>query len=110
MSKKFPVPLEERTQEYWKKLNTIIDPEVGIGIVDLGLVYDVEVNDKNEAQVKMTFTSPSCPVGPILVQQVQDTMITQVKGIKGATVEVVWEPTWNQEFIDEDIREMMFGY
>lgn len=110
MTKEYPVPPEKRTQDYWKKLNTVIDPEVGIGVVDLGLIYDVDINKQGEAHIKMTLTSPACPVGPVLVQQVEDTMLTQVKGVTKASVEITWEPTWNQEFIDEDIREMMFGY
>lgn len=100
-------PRDQHTEKYWQRLNTIIDPEIGIGLVDLGLIYKVEI-EKKKATVYMTLTSPSCPVGPVLVQQVQDEMLNY-PGIKDAEVQIVWDPPWNQNMIDPDIREMMFG-
>lgn len=110
MPKDFPTPLEQQTQPHWELLNEIIDPEVGIGIVDMGLVYSVEIDKEGTANVKMTFTSPSCPAGPMLVHQVEDTMLTQVEGVKKAYVQVVWEPMWNQEMINPDVKDLMFGF
>ncbi len=109
MPKKFPVPREEQTEHYWKVLNEVIDPEVGIGLVDLGLIYDVEIDKKGLATIKMTLTSPSCPVGPVLVQQVEDIMVVEIEEVKRAQVEIVWEPMWTSEKIDPDLKELMFG-
>ncbi len=96
----------DRKGPYWGLLNQIIDPEIGIGIVDLGLIYKIDVNEEGEANVTMTLTSPNCPVGPVLVQQVQDKMIIQPK-ITSAEVKLVWEPRWTNQMIDEEIRAMM---
>lgn len=104
----FPVPKKERKGSHWKQLNTVIDPELDIGIVDLGLVYDVIIDKKGLATVKMTFTSPACPVGPVLVMQVEDVMRT-IKSIKDVKVDVVWDPMWNGDMVDEDIRDMLMG-
>jgi metal-sulfur cluster biosynthetic enzyme len=101
-----PTKVSDRKSKYWPLLNQIIDPEVGIGIVDLGLIYHIDINKDNEALVRMTLTSPSCPVGPVLIQQVQDKMILQPE-INGAEVELVWDPIWNNNMIDEEIRDMM---
>ncbi len=107
MTKKFPVPKHLRTQPYWKDLNNVIDPELNIGIVDLGLIYDVKIKN-NTATVIMTLTTPSCPVGPLIIQQIEDRMLFY-KGIKKVYIEVVWDPIWTQEMIDPDIRDLMFG-
>lgn len=107
-SKITPIPAEQRTEKYWQRLNTIIDPEIGIGLVDLGLIYKISIDKKGLATVYMTLTSPMCPVGPVLVQQVQDEMRLQEK-VKNVDVQIVWDPAWNQEMINPEIREMMFG-
>lgn len=103
-----PTPISERTQPYWAELNQIIDPELGIGLVDLGLIYNVNIDENGKATVHMTLTSPACPVGPVLVQQVQDKILMH-KGVSDAEVEIVWEPFWNSEMIDPEMRDMMFG-
>lgn len=103
-----PTPINERTEKYWTELNKVIDPEMDIGLVDLGLIYNVNISKDGLAHVRMTLTSPACPVGPVLVQQVQDKM-TMYPGVKDVDVEVVWEPFWNHDMIDPEIRDMMMG-
>lgn len=103
-----PVPKEKRTEPHWKALNEIIDPEVNLGIVDLGLIYDVKIDEEGKADVFMTLTSPMCPVGPAIIHQVEDKM-RLMGGITSVEVHVVWDPPWTQDRIDPDIREMMFG-
>jgi metal-sulfur cluster biosynthetic enzyme len=104
-----PVPKENRKGPYWKKINEIIDPELNIGLVDLGLIYDIQIDKEGNAVVLMTLTSPSCPVGPMLIQQVQDTL-RLFPEIDEIEIKVVWDPIWNQEMIDPDIKELMFGF
>jgi len=70
LPKSLPIPKEQRTQPYWELLNTVLDPELGIGVVDLGLIYDIEMKDDHMV-VTMTLTSMSCPVGPSLIRSVQ---------------------------------------
>ena len=98
---------EDRKESYWAILNEIIDPDVGYGIVDLGLIYDIKVEDKI-ATVFMTFTSPACPSAPQLVEQVEEAMMN-LPDIDEAYVEIIWEPQWDKDKIDEDIRYMLFG-
>lgn len=83
-------------------LRTVVDPELHINIIDLGLVYGVEVHGP-VVDVKMTLTSPGCPYGPYLLHQVKDTLL-QMKGIDDATVAVVWEPPWGPDKMSEEAR------
>lgn len=102
----FPVPKELRTEDYWKLLNNVIDPELGIGVVDLGLIYDVKI-EGSQAMVTMTFTSMGCPVGPNIIARVRYEM-EMYPGIEDVMINVVWTPVWTRDFIDPDIRTMMF--
>lgn len=104
--KVLPIPKEQRTQPYWAILNTVLDPELGIGVVDLGLIYDIEMKD-NHMTVTMTLTSMGCPVGPSLMRLVQVEM-ERYLGKEEVTVNLVWDPVWTREFIDPDVRAMLF--
>jgi metal-sulfur cluster biosynthetic enzyme len=83
-------------------LRGVFDPELHLNIVDLGLVYGVEVREK-KVSVKMTLTSPGCPYGPYLLHQVKDTVMT-LKGVEDAEVEVVWDPPWGPDKMTEEVR------
>ncbi len=106
--KSFPVPPEQRTEDYWKALNNVIDPELDVGIVDLGLIYDVAIDAKGVATVTMTLTSMGCPAGPQIMRGVEAEMGT-VKGVKDVVVTVVWEPVWAPDMVHEAIRDLLFG-
>lgn len=101
-----PVPKEQRTEPYWQELNKVVDPEINIGIVDLGLVYKVDIDKKGHATVYMSLTSPTCPFAHIILQQTEDQMNLQ-KNIKSTEIVIVWNPPWSQEMIDPDIRELL---
>lgn len=109
MPKITPTPSEKRTEPYWRELNKVIDPEIGMGIVDLGLVYQVKIDKKQNCKIIMTLTTPTCPVGPMILQQVEDRM-RMYRDINTIEVELVWDPAWTNEMIDEELREMMFGF
>ena len=85
-----------------KALRQVKDPEIGINIIDLGLVYDVEVED-GEVHIKMTLTSPGCPVGPQIMGDA-DQAARMLDGVTGVEVELVWEPFWTPEKIDPKVR------
>lgn len=102
----FPVPPELRTADYWKQLNNILDPELGIGIVDLGLIYDIKI-EGSVATITMTFTSMACPVGPNIIARVRYEM-EAYPGIEDVNINVVWTPVWTRDFINPDIRTMLF--
>ena len=89
--------LKEKVIEEIKK---IYDPEIPVNIYDLGLIYDVKVENKNTAKVKMTLTSPNCPVAESLPKEVKDG-IMQVEGIENVDLKLVWDPPWNQTMMTE---------
>jgi len=88
-------------------LRTVKDPELNLSIVDLGLVYDVAVED-GLVHIRMTLTSPGCPAGPQIMNDIHKTL-RPVEGVKDVDIEIVWEPYWTPEQIDPKIRAMM-GY
>lgn len=81
-------------------LRMCFDPEIPINIYELGLIYDVKVEDSGTVSVKMTLTSPNCPVAGSLPAEVQ-AKVKGVSGVKDAKVEVVWDPTWNPSMMSE---------
>lgn len=94
---------EQLTEETVRlALRKVKDPEAGINIVDLGLVYDIEV-DARKVSVKMTLTSPACPAGPQIMGDADET-VRAVDGVDDVKVELVWEPYWTPERIDPKVR------
>ena len=91
-----------------KALRAVKDPELNLNIVDLGLVYDIEVNETGDVAVKMTLTSPGCPAGPEIVADVNRT-IQELEGVNSVDVEIVWEPYWTPERIDPRVRAFLGG-
>jgi metal-sulfur cluster biosynthetic enzyme len=88
-----------------KALRQVKDPEAGMNIVDLGLIYDVAVDGAN-VDVKMTLTSPGCPAsGQILGESEQ--VVRSLPGVEDVTVELVWEPFWTPERIDPKVRAFL---
>ena len=84
------------------------DPELNLNIVDLGLVYEVDVNPDGDVKVRMTLTSPGCPAGPEIVTDVSQTL-QDLEGVKSVDVEIVWEPYWTPEKIDPRVRAFLGG-
>ena len=87
-----------------KKLKEVIDPELGINLVDLGLIYSVIIKGKNVV-IKMTFTTPACPLGGYLIDQVKE-KTGSIEGVKNVNVELVWDPPWTYERMNKKIREL----
>lgn len=84
-------------------LKTIFDPEIPVNIYDLGLIYNVDVDDENHVHIQMTLTSPGCPVAQTFPGTVEQT-INQLPEVADTTVELVWEPPWTQERMSEVAR------
>lgn len=90
--------------QVFDSLKEVYDPEIGINIVDLGLVYDVDVLEENNVDVTMTLTSMGCPLGPQIIQDVQRTVGTLGGG--GETrVRIVWSPPWSPAMMSEDAKD-----
>ncbi|MHB8522828.1 MAG: metal-sulfur cluster assembly factor [Limisphaerales bacterium] len=92
-------------QQVWDVLRTCYDPEIPVNIVDLGLVYDVEING-NTVNLKMTLTAPGCHLGGQIAGDVQ-TKILSLEGIEEANVELVWDPPWHQSMISAAGRKVL---
>jgi FeS assembly SUF system protein len=84
-------------------LKTVFDPEIPVNIYDLGLIYDVIINDAMHVDIKMSLTSPGCPVAQTFPGTVENA-VNQVEGVSDCTVELVWEPPWTQERMTEVAR------
>lgn len=93
---------EEQVREALKKIE---DPEIGLNIVDLGLVYDIDVED-GKVNVRMTLTSPGCPVGPQILNG-SKMVIQELEDVEEANIELVWEPFWTPERITPEYRAML---
>ncbi len=81
-------------------LKTIFDPEIPVNIYELGLIYHIRVDDKNEVFIEMTLTSPGCPVAQSLPLEVVDTA-RSVEGVTDAHIEMVWDPPWSTDRMSE---------
>jgi FeS assembly SUF system protein len=84
-------------------LKTVFDPEIPVNIYELGLIYDIDLQPGGEVLVKMTLTSPGCPVAGSLPGDVKN-KIEGVPGVTSADVELVWDPTWNPSMMSEAAR------
>ena len=82
------------------EIKKIYDPEIPVNIYELGLIYDIKVENKNTAKVKMTLTSPNCPVAESLPKEVKDG-IMQVEGIDKVDLDLVWDPPWDKSMMSE---------
>ncbi len=103
-----PISAEELEKQVWDALRSCYDPEIPVNVADLGLIYDCKVtpleNSTNyRAEIKMTLTAPGCGMGPMIAQDVQN-KILMLEGIDEATVELVWDPPWNQSMMTEAAR------
>ena len=81
------------------EIKKIYDPEIPVNIYELGLIYDISVNDKNVG-IKMTLTTPNCPVAESLPKEVKDSII-EIDGVDKVDLDLVWEPPWDKSMMSE---------
>jgi metal-sulfur cluster biosynthetic enzyme len=86
-------------------LKHIYDPEVGINIVDMGLIYSLELED-NKVGIHMTLTSPACPAGPQILGQV-DSKLREIEGVEEVDINVVWSPPWSPDMLSDEARDQL---
>lgn len=84
-------------------LRNIYDPELPVNIYDLGLIYNIDINDHSEVLVRMTLTAPGCPVAGSLPAKVECAIKT-VEGVSDAHVELVWDPPWSQDNMSDEAK------
>lgn len=104
--------MEEHKEELTKKdveeliietLKTIYDPEIPVDIYEMGLIYEINVDDDFNVEVQMTLTSPSCPVAETLPEEVRQ-KVEAMWSVKAAKVELVWEPMWTKDMMSEEAK------
>ena len=83
-----------------EEIKKIYDPEIPVNIYELGLIYKIEVDEKNKVDIDMTLTSPNCPVAESLPKEVKDS-IMEVKGVNKVELDLVWEPPWDKSMMSE---------
>tara|TARA_B100001173_G_C15865661_1_gene494984 strand:+ start:233 stop:775 length:543 start_codon:yes stop_codon:yes gene_type:complete len=90
-------------KQIWDQLKTCYDPEIPVDIVELGLIYDLKIEEGNEGKkvsVQMTLTAPGCGMGPVIAEEV-DRKINALEGIESVSVQLVWEPMWTRDMMSE---------
>ena len=86
-----------------KVLKSIYDPEIPVDIYELGLIYDVMINEDNEVKILMTLTSPNCPVAESLPREVED-KVKSIKQIDACEVEITFDPPWSKDLMSEEAK------
>lgn len=92
-------------EQVLEQMKEVSDPEIGMDVVNLGLVYEVEIND-DRVYIKMTMTAPTCPVTPWILSEAQR-VVENLEGVEAADVELVWEPPWNPEMMTDEAKEAL---
>lgn len=93
-------------EEVYDALKTVYDPEIPVNVVDLGLVYDVQVAENNDVFVQMTLTFPGCGMGPHIAQQAE-WAIQDVEGVEDVQIELTFDPPWSPDLISEEARSQL---
>ncbi len=86
-----------------KTLKRIFDPEIPVDIYELGLIYDVMINEDNEVKILMTLTSPNCPVAETLPQEVEE-KVKSINEVKSCVVEITFDPPWSKDLMSEEAK------
>ncbi|MDX9881003.1 MAG: iron-sulfur cluster assembly protein [Prolixibacteraceae bacterium] len=95
--------MDARIDQIIEKLKDVYDPEIPVNIYDLGLVYNVDVDENNKAYIIMTLTAPGCPVADMLVDDTRQAALS-VDGVDEADVELTFEPPWDKSMMSEEAR------
>ena len=95
-------------EEIREQLEQVEDPELGMSILGLGLIYGIDVDDDGIVTVDLTLTSPACPVGPMIQGQIYH-VLAQMGGVEDVEVNLVWEPPWDPKTMASDEVKMMMG-
>lgn len=96
---------ELTTEAIYESLKTVFDPEIPVNVVDLGLIYDVQVT-KGDVYVQMTLTFPGCGMGAFIAQQAE-WAIQDIEGVEDVEIEMVFEPPWSPDLISEEARSQL---
>jgi len=98
-----PEKLEEIRKLVIETLKTVYDPEIPVDIYELGLVYDLDISPVGRVDIRMTLTSPGCPVAEVLPREVE-LRVASIEGVSGVALELVWDPPWTPDRMSEAAR------
>ena len=104
----FEVSPEELKDDVIEMLQTIYDPEIPVNIYELGLIYDIAINDESNVDIKMTLTAPGCPVAQTFPGDIEAKVAT-VPSVNEVKVELVWEPVWTKDMMSE-AAQLQLGF
>lgn len=102
------INIEELGEKIVETLKTVYDPEIPVDIYELGLIYDVFVNEDFEVKILMTLTTPNCPVAEVLPMEVEE-KVKSIDEVKDAEVEITFDPPWSQDMMSE-VAKLELGY
>jgi metal-sulfur cluster biosynthetic enzyme len=94
-----------KEEDVWNALRDVVDPEIGANLVDLGLIYEVKVDNGKDVYVKMTLTVPGCPLINVLPVQVEE-RLKQLEGVGKVTVQLTFDPPWSPDRMSEELRKL----
>jgi len=95
-------------EELFLAISTVIDPEVGFNLVEMGLIYDAECDDEGNVNVTMTLSTKACPMHQLIQQWVKES-VEKMANIQEVVVDVVWEPVWNITMADDNVKKALGG-
>ena len=93
-------------EELFLAISTILDPEVGFNLVEMGLIYDASCDADGNAYVKMTLSTKACPLHQLIMQWVKEA-VQKMAGIKSVEIDLVWEPAWNISMADDNVKKAL---
>lgn len=93
-------------EQVLEALKEVYDPEIPVNIVDLGLIYVVDIKEGGVVNIEMTLTAPGCPIGGYIASQVEEKIVS-LEGVNGANVEIVFDPPWSPEKMSEEAKAML---
>ena len=93
-------------EDIFAAISTVIDPEVGFNLVEMGLIYDAECDADGNVKVTMTLSTKACPLHQMIVSWVKEA-VEKMENVKNADVEIVWEPAWNISMADDNVKKAL---
>jgi len=98
--------MDPRRRAIVDMLRSIYDPEIPVNIYDIGLIYEIDIEDEGDVKIRMTLTSPMCPVAESLPPEVE-AKVASVDGVRDVTIDLVWEPSWSPVMMSDDARLLL---
>ena len=97
-------------EDIFKAISTVIDPEVGFNLVEMGLIYNAEYDEqKKHVQVTMTLSTRACPLHQMILQWVQEAVLRELPEVESVDIDLVWEPAWNISMASEEVKQKLAG-